>query len=139
MTKEEKRRREHNEYMKWWNRHKGKESYKEYQRNYHKEYREKHKGYYIYFFVDENGDIAYIGKTLNLKNRMAQHKCYREVYEDNFTVLYKEFKNINDDILYDLEQSLIDICRPRLNKECADYDCSVDKYLGSFNLKEYKM
>lgn len=136
MTKEEKRRK-HNNYMKWWNKHS--ESYKAYQKNYHRDYREKNKGHYIYFFVDENGDIAYIGKTLNLKNRMAQHKCYKEVYEDNFTVLYKELKNINDDILYDLEQSLIDACKPYKNKECADYDGNVDKYLRGFNLKEYKM
>lgn len=46
MTKEEKRRREHNIYMKEWN--KQSESYKEYQREYHREYKKKRKGFYIY-------------------------------------------------------------------------------------------
>lgn len=138
MTKEEKRRREHNEYVKWWNKHS--ETYKEYQREYHKGYRERNKGYYIYFFIDANGEIAYIGKTTNLRNRMSWHKCTREYWREGFICLYKEFYNIDDYILTELEQSLIDICRPRLNKECADYDGNVDKYLRGFKeLKEYKM
>lgn len=136
MTKEEKKKK-HNEYVKWWNRQS--ESYKEYQKEYHRLYRKKHRGFYIYFFVDCNGEIAYIGKTLNLKNRMAQHKCYKEYWEEDYIVLYYEFKGINDDILYNIEQMLIDVCKPHKNKECADYDGNVDKYLKGFNLKEYKM
>lgn len=140
MTKEEKKRKKHNEYVKWWNKNSGKESYQKYQKEYHKNYREKNKGYYIYFFVDANGKIVYIGKTTNLCNRMSWHKCTREYWREGFVCLYKEFYNIDDYILTELEQSLIDICRPRLNKECNDYDGNVDKYLKGFKeLKEYKM
>lgn len=137
MTKEEKKRKEHNEYVKWWNRHS--ETYKEYQRNYHKEYREKHKGYYIYMFVNKDGEVVYIGKTTNIYSRMAYHKCTREYWEEGYTILYHEFKGINDDILIDLEQMLIELLKPVKNSKNADYDCSVDKYLKGFNLKEYQM
>lgn len=136
MTKEEKRRK-HNNYMKWWNKHS--ESYKAYQKNYHKEYREKHKGYYIYMFVNKDGEVVYIGKTTNIYSRMAYHKCTREYWEEGYTILYHEFKGINDDILIDLEQMLIELLKPVKNSKNADYDCSVDKYLKGFNLKEYQM
>lgn len=137
MTKEEKRRREHNEYVKWWNKHS--ETYKEYQREYHKGYREKHKGYFIYMFVNKDGEIIYIGKTTNLRNRMSWHKCTREYWEDDYYVLYKEFEGINDDILIDIESMLISLLNPVKNSKNADYDGNVDKYLKGFNLKEYKM
>lgn len=136
MTKEEKRRK-HNNYMKWWNKHS--ESYKEYQRNYHKEYREKHKGYYIYMFVNKDGEVVYIGKTTNIYSRMAYHKCTKEYWEEDYTVLYHEFKDINDDILVDIESMLISLLNPVKNSKCADYDGNVDKYLRGFNLKEYQM
>lgn len=139
MTKEEKKRKEHNEYVKWWNQHKGKESYKAYQKEYHKGYREKNRGFYIYFFVNRDGEIIYIGKTCNIYSRMAYHKCTKEYWEEGYIVLYHEFKGINDDILIDIESMLIDIFMPVKNSQCADYDCSVDKYLKGFNLKEYKM
>ncbi len=137
MTKEEKKRKKHNKYMKEWNKHS--ETYKEYQREYHKKYSQRNKGFYIYFFVDCNGKIAYIGKTLNLKNRMAYHKCTKEYWEEGYTILYIEFKDINDDILIDIESMLVDTFRPVKNSKCADYDGNVDKYLKGFNLKEYKM
>ena len=133
MTKEEKRRREHNIYMKEWN--KQSESYKEYQREYHREYKKKRKGFYIYFFVNKDGQVVYVGKTNFLSWRMAYHKSTREYWEDSYTVLYHEFKDINDDI----ESMLISLLNPVKNSKCADYDGNVDKYLKGFNLKEYKM
>lgn len=140
MTKEEKKRKEHNEYVKWWNKHKGKESYKKYQKEYHKNYREKNKGYYIYFFINKYGQVVYVGKTNFLSWRMAYHKSTREYWEESYTVLYHEFKDINDDILVDIEQMLIELLKPAKNNKSADYDCSVDKYLKGFKeLKEYKM
>lgn len=139
MTKEEKKRREHNEYVKWWNKHKGKESYKAYQKNYHKLYREKNKGYYIYFFVNKDGQVVYVGKTTNIYSRMAYHKCTREYWQEGYTILYHEFKGINDDILIDIESILIEQLKPIKNKANADYDGNVDKYLKGFKLKEYKM
>ena len=139
MTKEDYRKKQkHNEYVKWWN--KNSESYKEYQKQYHKGYREKHRGFYIYFFVSKNGDLMYIGKTTNIKARMAYHKSTREYWEEDYIVLYHEFKDINDDILIDIEQMLIELLKPVKNNKSADYDCSVDKYLRGFKeLKEYKM
>ncbi|MBS4956582.1 MAG: GIY-YIG nuclease family protein [Clostridium sp.] len=137
MTKEEKRRREHNIYMKEWN--KQSESYKEYQREYHREYKKKRKGFYIYFFVNKDGQVVYVGKTNFLSWRMAYHKSTREYWEDSYTVLYHEFKDINDDILVDIESMLISLLNPVKNSKCADYDGNVDKYLKGFNLKEYKM
>lgn len=137
MTKEEKKRK-HNNYIKEWN--KQSESYKEYQKNYHRLYRKKHKGFFIYMFVNKDGEIVYVGKTTNIKERMSYHKCTREYYEDGYIVLYKEFKDINDDILIDIEQMLIELLKPAKNKECADYDGNVDKYLRGFKeLKEFKM
>ena len=70
---------------------------------------------------------------------MSWHKCTREYWEDNYYVLYKEFEGINDDILINIESMLIDELKPVKNSKNADYDCSVDKYLKGFNLKEYKM
>ena len=137
MTKEEKRRREHNIYMKEWN--KQSESYKEYQREYHREYKKTRKGFYIYFFVNKDGQVVYVGKTNFLSWRMAYHKSTREYWEDSYTVLYHEFKDINDDILVDIESMLISLLNPVKNSKCADYDGNVDKYLKGFNLKEYKM
>lgn len=126
MTKEEKRRREHSE------------SYKMYQKEYHKEYRERNKGYFIYMFVSKDGDLMYIGKTTNIYSRMSYHKCTKEYWEEGYTILYHEFKGINDDILIDIEQMLIELLKPAKNSKSADYDCSVDKYLNKdFNLKEY--
>lgn len=81
----------------------------------------------------------YIGKTTNIKARMSYHKSTREYWEEDYTVLYQEFEGINNDILIDIEQMLIELLKPMKNKECADYDGNVDKYLGSFNLKEYQM
>lgn len=136
MTKEEYRRR-HNIYVKEWN--KQSESYKEYQKEYHKNYREKNKGYYIYFFINKDGQVVYVGKTNFLSWRMAYHKCTKEYWEEDYIVLYHEFKGINDDILIDIEQMLIELLKPAKNKANADYDGNVDKYLKGFNLKEYKM
>ena len=43
---------------------------------------------YVYRFIDEKGNIIYVGKTVNINNRMQQHfsdkghlpkECYREV------------------------------------------------------------
>ncbi|MDU5262896.1 MAG: GIY-YIG nuclease family protein [Clostridium celatum] len=138
MTKEEKRRREHNEYVKEWNRHS--ESYKEYQKKYHRLYRKKHKGHYIYFFISRDGEVVYVGKTTNIYSRMAYHKSTREYWEEDYTVLYHEFKDINDDILVDIESMLISLLNPVKNSKCADYDGNVDKYLRGFKeLKEYQM
>lgn len=137
MTKEEKKRKDHNEYVKWWNQHS--ESYKKYQKEYHREYSQRNKGFYVYFFIDTNGEIVYVGKTINLKSRMAYHKCTKEYWEEGYTILYIEFKDINDDILIDIESMLVDTFRPVKNSQCVDYDCSVDKYLKGFKLKEYKM
>ena len=138
MTKEEKKRKEHNEYVKWWN--KQSETYKAYQKKYHKGYREKNKGYYIYFFVNKDGQVVYVGKTTNIYSRMAYHKCTREYWQDDYIVLYHEFKGINDDILVDIEQMLIELLKPSKNNKSADYDGNVDKYLRGFKeLKEFKM
>lgn len=123
--------------MKEWN--KQSESYKEYQKEYHKNYREKNKGYYIYFFINKDGQVVYVGKTNFLSWRMAYHKCTREYWQEGYTILYHEFKGINDDILIDIEQMLIELLKPVKNSQCADYDGNVDKYLKGFNLKEYKM
>lgn len=138
MTKEEKKRKEHNEYVKWWN--KNSESYKKYQKQYHRLYSQRNKGFYIYFFINKDGQVVYVGKTTNLKARMSWHKCTREYYEDDYIVLYKKFEGINDDILIDIEQMLIELLKPTKNKANADYDGNVDKYLKGFKeLKEYKM
>lgn len=139
MTKEEYRKKQkHNEYVKWWN--KQSETYKAYQKQYHKLYSQRNKGFYIYFFVNKDGEIIYVGKTCNLRNRMSYHKCTKEYWEEDYIVLYHEFKNINDDILIDIESMLISLLKPVKNSKCADYDCSVDKYLKGFKeLKEFKM
>lgn len=136
MTKEEKKRK-HNNYIKEWNKHS--ESYKEYQKEYHRLYRKKRRGFFIYVFVNKDGEVVYIGKTNFLSWRMSYHKCTKEYWEEDYIVLYHEFKGINDDILIDIEQMLIELLKPVKNSKNADYDCSVDKYLKGFNLKEYKM
>ena len=124
MTKEERRI-----YQKEYN--KNSESYKKYQKSwreknkeYFKKYRENRKSYYIYMFLD-NVEIVYIGKTNNMDFRMSHHKSTREYYEDGYTVLYKEFANINDAILEDIEAMLIEAIRPIKNTKINDYDASV--------------
>ncbi len=137
MTKEEKKRK-HNNYIKEWN--KQSETYKEYQKEYHREYRKKHRGYFIYFFINKDGQVVYVGKTNFLSWRMAYHKSTQEYWEEDYTVLYHEFKDINDDILVDIESMLIELLKPAKNNKSADYDCGIDKYLRGFKeLKEYQM
>lgn len=119
------------------------EKYREYQKKYHKlnkdKIREKNEGRFIYFVVDKNGEIVYIGKTSNLYQRIHNHfsQDTGKILEGD-RIFYKDFKTISMEDLFDLEQMLIELLKPERNNINADYDGNVVKYLSrNLKLSEY--
>ena len=128
------------EYMKEY---RNNENYKEYQKQYHRVNREKinekNEGRFIYFVVDKNGEIVYIGKTKNLYHRYYNHISQDTgKIQEGDRIFYKDFKTISMEDLFDLEQMLIELLKPERNSISADYDGNVVKYLSrNLKLDEY--
>lgn len=69
----------------------------------------------VYRFINENGEVVYIGKAKNLKNRLNNHKhlsgeCYSETVEIHYTV----FNTVDDMDL--AERYLISKLKPKYNE-----------------------
>lgn len=130
-------------FRKYMQEYRQKESYKEYMRKYMNENRErinkKYYGMYIYFVVDGNGEIVYVGKTTDLYHRIHNHFSQNtgKICEGD-RIFYKDFKTISMEDLFDLEQMLIELLKPERNNINADYDGNVVKYLSrNLKLDEY--
>lgn len=69
----------------------------------------------VYRFVDENGDIAYIGNTTNLHNRLKNHANY---FKGDFKV---EYIDVPYHARYRIESALIAKYRPYCNSFVAKW------------------
>ncbi|MDU3548957.1 MAG: GIY-YIG nuclease family protein [Clostridium sp.] len=111
-------------------------------KSYYENNKDKNKGKFIYFIIDETREIKYIGKTNNLYNRFYSHTFKKEKFDINVdTVVYLDFSKdgIDEEELYDLEQHFIEIIRPYKNKQAGKYDTSIiDKLNKKLNFKEFK-
>lgn len=65
--------------------------------------------YYVYRFLDEDSNILYVGRTINLENRVGQHfsvrghieeECYKKVKYIEYIMLDTEFDMIVKEIYY---------------------------------------
>lgn len=95
---------------------------------YNKSYRASHLGFYLYAIIDKNGYVVYVGKTVNLQERiyahiggnsnigdyMVERNWERIMYLDLTGVLYT-----NEDLLF-MEEYFISQYNPALNKAHTD-------------------
>ena len=99
-------------------RSKNKEKYLEYQR----EYRQKNKAYwkkyrqykisnYVYMLLDSRDNILYVGSTTDLYNRVLDHRKKKKFNR----VVYVEYKNLDRNSTYYIEEKLIELHEPTLN------------------------
>ena len=73
---------------------------------------------YVYRFLDSKGNIIYIGKTVNMDNRMQSHftkghlpkECYRSVAK----IEYQKYKTESDSLI--METYYITKYSPKYNK-----------------------
>ena len=99
-------------------RSKNREKYLEYQ----KEYRQKNKNYwkkyrqhkisnYVYMLLDNADNILYVGSTADLYNRVLDHRKKKKFDR----VVYVEYKNLDRNSTYYIEEKLIELHEPLLN------------------------
>ena len=99
-------------------RSKNKEKYLEYQ----KEYRQKNKNYwkqyrqhkisnYVYMLLDNADNILYVGSTTDIYSRVLDHKKKKKFNR----VVYVEYKNLDRNSTYYIEERLIELHKPTLN------------------------
>lgn len=69
----------------------------------------------IYFAIDENGNVQYIGRTTNLQQRWASHHKYSELSKiGNIRISYIL---MDEDLLDESERALIQWFHPPLNQK----------------------
>ena len=99
-------------------RSKNREKYLEYQ----KEYRQKNKNYwkkyrqhkisnYVYMLLDNADNILYVWSTIDLYSRVLDHKK-KKLFN---RVVYVEYKNLDRNSTYYIEEKLIELHEPLLN------------------------
>lgn len=68
----------------------------------------------IYFAIDSQGVIQYIGRTVNLQARWLKHHRYNQlVQSENIKIAYL---SVEPDLLPEVELALIEWFNPRLNQ-----------------------
>lgn len=98
-------------------------------------------GYYVYRFINDVGDIIYIGKTNNIAKRIeTQHFSQqghlpRECYMETSKVEYSQFKSDNMMRIYEIY--LISTHRPMYNQEFNYRDEGMDIALPEPPWTEY--
>ena len=89
--------------------------------------------YYVYKFLNKEGNVIYIGRTTNIHNRMRQHfgdnghlskQCYSEVSKIEYTTLDSEVAMVICEIYF-------------INKYNPKYNTS-DLYRGNMYLQEFE-
>jgi predicted GIY-YIG superfamily endonuclease len=89
--------------------------------------------YYVYRFINKEGDIIYVGRTQNLHNRMNQHfgskghlpkQAYDEVNRIEYTILDSEIKMVMCEIY-------------EINKFNSKYN-TKDLYRGEIYLEQFE-
>lgn len=100
--------------------------------------------YYLYRFINFDGEIIYIGKTKNLKTRAEQHFPSRSIKQINYDevckVEYAEVKTKADQHI--LEIYYINKTKPKYNisnKEKADITFSINYNLEWKEYDEFKI
>ena len=129
-------------------RSKNKEKYLEYQ----KEYRQKNKAYwkqyrqhkisnYVYMLLDNADNILYVGSTTDIYSRVLDHRK-KKIFD---RVVYVEYKNLDRNSTYYIEQCLIELHEPLLNinnVKCPEVtnrhklDLLAEEFL--YNARDYK-
>ena len=71
----------------------------------------------IYFFIDSNGIIVYIGESENIKNRLKGHNILSEYRDDIISISWLALPRGHEIERYILEKAYILYYKPRLNKE----------------------
>ena len=74
---------------------------------------------YVYRFIDEKGNIIYVGKTVNINNRMQQHfsdkgHLPKECYNSVAKIEYQKYKTESDSLI--METYYITKYSPKYNK-----------------------
>lgn len=102
---------------------------------------------FIYRFLDDKGNVLYIGKTENLKKRISNHFTNGHLCEDCYFSCDKieyliSLSNVENDIQ---EIQLINKYKPKYNKQYnyddiinLEYDCSEDWIEYNFDLEKAK-
>lgn len=90
--------------------------------------------YYVYEYLDEEDDIAYIGKTINLQKRIKQH-CSENKFQGLNKIRYIICKNKNE--MDNLENHLITNLQPYLNIDCNQFSFFSEDYPSEIKWIEY--
>ena len=73
---------------------------------------------YVYRFIDGKGNIIYVGKTVNINNRMQQHfsngHLAKECYNTVAKIEYQKYKTESDSLI--METYYITKYSPKYNK-----------------------
>ena len=74
---------------------------------------------YVYRFLDSKGNIIYVGKTVNINNRMQQHfsdkgHLPKECYNSVAKIEYQKYKTESDSLI--METYYITKYSPKYNK-----------------------
>ena len=74
---------------------------------------------YVYRFIDGKGNIIYVGKTVNINNRMQQHfsdkgHLSKECYNAVAKIEYQKYKTESDSLI--METYYITKYSPKFNK-----------------------
>lgn len=88
--------------------------------------------YFVYKFINAEGNVIYVGRTQNIKNRMKQHfgdghlskECYNEVSKIEYTTLDSEVAMVICEIYF-------------INKYNPKYNTS-DLYRGEIYLEDFE-
>lgn len=88
--------------------------------------------YYVYKFINNDGDCIYVGRTVNLHNRMNQHfskghlpkTAYKEVEKIEYTILDSEIAMVMCELYF-------------INKYKPKYNTS-DLYRGEMYLRKFE-
>lgn len=98
---------------------------------------------YIYRFIDKNNNVIYVGKTVSMKSRMAQHFTKGHLSKECYDNVCKiEFIEVNDEVTaLMLEVGYINLHKPQFNKDAKTRSLvnrDIQKQLSNYNWKEYK-
>lgn len=75
----------------------------------------------IYFAIDSNDNIQYIGQSIDIKRRLRRHNRNQQLSElGGVRIAYLEITDTS--LLYDIEQALINYYNPRLNNTSMGCD-----------------
>lgn len=92
----------------------------------------------IYKFISNNNEINYIGKAMNLGNRIENHNYLpNECYNSTYAIEYSEFGTKTKDDIEILEKYFISKQNPRYNEENKDLTIEIED-AKNINWKLYK-